>query len=165
MVKLEVYNNGRRRKKKYSCLGLGSWSNSGCSNNYSCYSSCQLILFFLFIFLYFNDVIFSSIGLITGRWLHYNPIGVNIYHSLTLFGFIIFRIIIFYILYKIIFWKYFIFKKFALLFSIYIYNLALLWDFHSFNIINVLDFPKTIVDFHYWINYQIWFIISKILGG
>ena len=165
MVKPEVYDNARGEKKHFSHSGCGNWDNNSCSDNCSCYSSCQLILFFLFFILYFNDVIFSSIGLMTGRWLHYNPIGVNIYHNLSIFGFIIYRIITFYILYKIIFWKYFIFPKFVLLFSVYIYNLALLWDFHSFNIINVWDFPKPIVEFHYWINYQIWFIISKIFGG
>ena len=107
-------------------------------------------------------MVLSSIGLLNGLWIHYNRIGVTIYNQFSLLGFITFRIISFIFLYRMIFWRRMqTAKTMILLSAVYIYVVAVLWDMHTLEYLNIWNiFPRWLIDLHY----NALYIIFKIFG-
>ena len=106
--------------------------NSGSdSNNFA--NSLSKLGIGIFVLLYLADTILSTIGLVTGNYLHYNQIGIFVYETFTIFGFWFYRLFSLYLLYLVFKWikNYKKTKLFLMGVAVYIYICAIVWDLYT----------------------------------
>ncbi len=150
-TEVNIYDRTTRRKKIWN-MEIRSWYHNSDSNNRILDKRSKLVLFVMFVMLDVADIVFTGMGLLKGIYDHYNPIAVFFYLEFGILTFILYRIVFMIVLIKVVIHtqKYIKPLMYPLLIAAnYIYWCAVLYDLHSFDIINLFEIvPIWFIQFH-----------------